>query len=91
MPSRSSVERAASYLAASANRKAILDALRAGPRTPTQLAEAIKRRPNHVSFYLKGMKEIGLVQSLDPTARKGRLYAATTLAAEVRQFLGHNP
>lgn len=65
-----------------------MEALATGPRTPTELAELIERRPNHVSFYLKGLQENGLVQSLDPTARKGRLYASTALAAEVKHFLG---
>ncbi len=65
-----------------------MEALSAGPRTPTELAQLIARRPNHVSFYLKGLQENGLVQCLDPTARKGRLYAPTALADEVKQFLG---
>lgn len=64
-----------------------MTALESGPKTPTQLASIIKRRPNHVSFYLKGLAEMGLVVSLDPAARKGRLYVRTQTAIEAMRLL----
>ena len=50
---------------------------------PIEISKAIKIRLNHVSMYLKELKEAGLVKCLNEENKKGRLYTLTKLGKEV--------
>jgi predicted transcriptional regulator len=65
------------YILASTYRRKIILALKDRPLTPKQLSQICGIRIGHISNILKGLKEQNLVKCLNPSARKGRLYAIT--------------
>lgn len=52
--------------------------LRRGEATPKALGEKLESPLSHVSLALKELSERGLVECLNPLARKGRRYVLTT-------------
>lgn len=62
---------------ASEYRQLVLHALSEHPRTPTQIADEISKHQSHVSKTLRELDRMGLVECLNPDAKKGRLYRLT--------------
>ncbi len=52
-------------------------------KTPSEIAKEVDIRLNHVSMFLKELKESNLVVCLNESAKKGRLYRLTELGKSV--------
>ena len=70
---------AISLLKSSEYRLKIVKAIGKDTVTPSEIAEKIGIRLNHVSTFLKELKENKLVKCLNEDTRKGRLYELTGL------------
>ena len=70
---------AISLLKSSEYRLKIVKAIGKDMVTPSEIAEKIGIRLNHVSNFLKELKENNLVKCLNEDTRKGRLYELTEL------------
>ena len=70
---------AVSLLKSSEYRLKIIKAIGKDTVTPSEIAEKIGIRLNHVSTFLKELKENNLVKCLNEDTRKGRLYELTEL------------
>lgn len=70
---------AISLLKSSKYRLKIIKAIEKDTVTPSEIAEKIGIRLNHVSMFLKELKENNLVKCLNEDTRKGRLYELTEL------------
>ena len=70
---------AISLLKSSEYRLKIIKAIGKDIVTPSEIAEKIGIRLNHVSMFLKELKENNLVKCLNEDTRKGRLYELTEL------------
>ena len=68
---------AISLLKSSVYRLKIIKAIGKDTITPSEIAEKIGIRLNHVSMFLKELKENNLVKCLNEDTRKGRLYELT--------------
>lgn len=70
---------AVSLLKSSEYRKRIIQAIGSDTLTPSEIANKINIRLNHVSLFLRQLKENKLVKCLNEEQRKGRLYELTEL------------
>jgi len=70
---------AISLLKSSKYRLKIVKAINNETLTPSEIADKTKLRLNHVSMFLKELKENKLVECLNEETRKGRLYELTEL------------
>jgi len=70
---------AISLLKSSEYRLKIIKAIGKDTVTPSEIAKKIGIRLNHVSMFLKELKENNLVKCLNEDTRKGRLYELTEL------------
>ena len=70
---------AISLLKSSEYRLKIVKAIGNDTLTPSEIANEINIRLNHVSMFLKELKENKLVKCLNEESRKGRLYELTEL------------
>lgn len=61
--------------------------LHGGVMTPAELQEKLDIRINHVSSYLRELKEKGIVVCLNEDAKKGRLYELSELGNELYSYL----
>ena len=78
----------AAYVITSSYRTRALTVLHAkGIRMPKYLAKDCNVRSNHISKTLKELSEHGLVECINPEARKGRLYIITDLGGKVYETL----
>jgi len=68
---------AISLLKSSGYRLKIIQAISDDTLTPSEIANKIDIRLNHVSMFLKDLKENNLVKCLNEDTRKGRLYELT--------------
>lgn len=75
------------YVISSTYRVKILKAFGDKPRFPSELAKNAGIRMNHVSNVLKQLKMKGLVEIVNPEAKKGRYYRLTDLGREVAEEL----
>ena len=73
---------AISLLKSSEYRLKIIKAIEKNTVTPSEIAEKIGIRLNHVSMFLKELKENNLVKCLNEDTRKGRLYELTELGQD---------
>lgn len=64
-------------IVASEYRQQVLHSLHDHPKTPTQIANEIKKHQSHVSKTLQEIVEFDLAKCLNPNAKKGRLYELT--------------
>jgi len=71
--------KAVSLLKSSDYRLKIVKAIGDETITPSEIAGKINIRLNHVSMFLKELKENNLVMCLNENTRKGRLYELTSL------------
>ena len=79
-----------SLIKSSEYRYKILKAIGNNVIMPIEISKAIKIRLNHVSMYLKELKEAGLVKCLNEENKKGRLYTLTKLGKEVLEKYEQN-
>lgn len=56
-------------------------------RSPSEISKHTNIRLNHVSMYLGELKESGLVECLNETAKKGRLYHMTEIGKKVIEIV----
>ena len=80
---RSDLIKGISLLKSSEHRLKIVQSLKDGIKTPSEVSKMTKIRLNHVSKSLKELKENRLVECLNEESRKGRLYQITKLGADV--------
>ena len=73
---------AISLLKSSGYRHKIMDSIGSDTLTPSEIATKTKIRVNHVSMFLKELKENKLVKCLNEESRKGRLYELTELGKD---------
>lgn len=66
-------------LKSSGYRLKIIKAIGKDTITPSEISKKTGIRLNHVSMFLKELKENNLVKCLNEDARKGRLYELTEL------------
>jgi len=80
-----------SLLKNSEYRKKILESLsNANYLTPSEISENTKIRLNHVSNFLKDLKENKLIICLNEGEKRGRLYQITDLGKRVVKENGKN-
>jgi len=79
-----------SLIKSSEYRYKILKAIGNNVIMPIEISKAIKIRLNHVSMYLKELKEAKLVKCLNEENKKGRLYTLTKLGKEVLEKYEQN-
>lgn len=70
---------AVSLLKSSEYRLKIIQAISNDTLTPSEIANKINIRLNHVSLFLRELKDKKLVKCLNEESRKGRLYELTEL------------
>jgi len=70
---------AVSLLKSSGDRLKIMQAIGNDTLTPSEIANKINIRLNHVSLFLRELKNNKLVKCLNEESRKGRLYELTEL------------
>lgn len=70
---------AVSLLKSSKYRLKIIQAIGSDTLTPSEIANKINIRLNHVSLFLRELKDKKLVKCLNEEIRKGRLYELTEL------------
>lgn len=75
------------YVMASEYRKNIIKCLGTSIKIPSNIAEEINLRTNHVSNVLKDLKEKDLVICLNEDAHKGRLYKNTETSLEIIKYI----
>lgn len=56
-------------------------------KTPTQIAQDAGIKTNHISKVLKDLKNIDIVECINPERRKGRLYHLTNKGHELSRFM----
>ena len=56
-------------------------------KTPTQIARDSGIRTNHISKVLKDLKNINVIQCINPDRRKGKLYCLTEEGHELSNFM----
>lgn len=75
------------YIMASSYRTNTVKCIGDGVKIPSDIADAIGIRTNHVSNVLNDLKSKDLVVCLNEDARKGRLYKNTDTCKEVLKYL----
>ena len=78
---------ALSLLKSSEYRLKIIKSIGKDTLTPSEIANKTGIRLNHVSMFLKELKEHNLVKCLNEDTRKGRLYVLTELGKNAIQKL----
>ena len=73
---------AISLLKSSGYRLKIMEAIGDNTLTPSEIANKINIRLNHVSFFLKELKDKKLLKCLNEENRKGRLYELTEIGKD---------
>ena len=58
--------------------------------TPSEIAEKTEIRLNHISNFLKDLKDFNLVICLNDEEKRGRLYQITKLGKKVVEEYGKN-
>ena len=66
-----------SLLARSKQRVKVLKSLENGDKIPSKISRDIKDNSNHVSKYLKTLKEVELVECLNEEDKRYRIYSIT--------------
>ncbi len=80
-----------SLLKNSEYRRKILESLsKANYLTPSEIAEKTEIRLNHISNFLKDLKDYNLVICLNDEEKRGRLYQITKLGKKVVEEYGKN-
>ncbi|SDA39383.1 transcriptional regulator [Methanobrevibacter millerae] len=75
------------YVMASTYRLKVLQYIGKGVRIPSDIANEVGVRTNHISNVLADLKRNNLVICLNEDAHKGRLYKNTELALDILKYL----
>ena len=75
------------YVNISSYRVKTVKALKDEVKTPTNIAADTGIRTNHMSKVLKELKESGVAECVNESARKGRIYRLTDLGEEIVENL----
>jgi predicted transcriptional regulator len=65
------------FVLASSHRKAVVEVLKTGPATPSQVSQKTNLRMIHISKALRELEANDLVICLTPNLRKGRIFDLT--------------
>ena len=76
-----------SYVISSTYRMGVMGVLSSGMNTPTNIANKCNIRVNHISRVLKELTNMGLIECLTPTVKKGRLYNLTDDGLKVVELI----
>ena len=75
------------FVISSKYRTKVMKSLLNDVKIPSQISEDVGIKTNHVSNNLKLLKDHGLVECINPEARKGRLYRLTDDGEKVAKSL----
>lgn len=74
------------YVLCSKRRQEIINSLYKNKiQIPSKIAEETDILPNHISFYLRQLKENNLVVCINEENRKGRLYKLTDIGLKIAE------
>jgi predicted transcriptional regulator len=76
------------FIKASEYRLKVMNKLKKGSETPSNIAQSVDLRQNHVSATLTELADKELVKVMNPDAQKGRLYSLTDEGKELAEELG---
>lgn len=71
------------YINRSGYRKRALKAIGNDVKMPKEIADESGILQNHISTVLRDLRERNVIECLNPTARKGRLYRITADSIEI--------
>lgn len=77
------------FVKASTHRTNIVNSLHRCNKTPKQLSIELSIHPNTASSTLRQLRDQGIVEAINPEARKGRLYRLTDLGKEIVKILNN--
>ena len=75
------------YVVSSTYRTEVMKTLIEKPKIPSKIAADIGIKQNHISNVLKELKNKGLVDIINPEAKKGRYYRLTKMGEEIAEEL----
>ena len=76
-----------SYIKSSKYRTNIILILSENIMTPKDIQGKLNIRINHVSMYLKELRDMGIIVCLNDDAKKGRLYQLSEYGNELIKYL----
>ncbi|WP_405295706.1 winged helix-turn-helix domain-containing protein [Methanobrevibacter sp.] len=75
------------YVISSSYRQKSIKSLNESNKIPTDLAGDIGIRTNHVSKVLRELKDCGIVECIDESKRKNRVYRLTPKGQHIARFI----
>ncbi|MBE6503323.1 MAG: transcriptional regulator [Methanobrevibacter sp.] len=75
------------YVISSSYRENSVKSLNESNKIPTNLAEDIGIRTNHISKVLKELKECGVAECINEEKRKNRVYRLTSMGQNVAKLI----
>lgn len=75
------------YVISSSYREKSVKSLNKSDKIPTELAEDIGIRSNHISKVLSELKECGVAECVNEEKRKNRLYRLTEKGKDIAEFI----
>lgn len=75
------------YVISSSYREKSVKSLKDSNKIPTDLAEDIGVRANHISKVLRELKECGVVECINEEKRKNRVYRLTPMGEDVAKLI----
>ena len=75
------------YVISSSYREKSVKSLNDGDKIPTDLAEDIGIRTNHISKVLRELKECGVAECINEEKRKNRVYRLTPKGEDVAKLI----
>ena len=75
------------YVISSSYRKESVRSLNDSNKIPTDLAEDIGVRTNHISKVLRELKECGIAECINEEKRKNRVYKLTSVGEDIAKLI----
>lgn len=75
------------YVISSSYRKKSVRSLNDSNKIPTDLAEDIGVRTNHISKVLRELKECGIAECINEEKRKNRVYKLTSVGEDIAKLI----
>ncbi len=75
------------YVISSSYRQKSVQSLNKSDKIPTDLAEDIGIRTNHISKVLRELKECGVAECINEEKRKNRVYRLTSMGEDVAKLI----
>ncbi len=75
------------YVISSSYRQKSVQSLNKCNKIPTDLAEDIGIRTNHISKVLRELKECGVAECINEEKRKNRVYRLTSMGEDVAKLI----